>query len=133
MTTATEIESIGQIAIAITDIRKSVVFYQDVLGLELLFEVPSGMAMFDCGGTRVMLTTQQGSEQDHRTSVIYYKVKNIEVSAKAIKKNGAKFIQEPQLVAKMVDHDLWMGFIRDPDGNLVGIMAELPITDDKKE
>lgn len=130
MTQATEIESIGQIAIAITDIRKSVVFYQDVLGLELLFEVPSGMAMFDCGGTRVMLTTQQGLERDHHTSVIYYKVKNIEVSSKAIKNNGAKFLQEPQLVAKMVDHDLWMGFIRDPDENLVGIMAELPVSNE---
>lgn len=132
MTTATEIESIGQIAIAISDIRKSVIFYQDVLGLELLFEVPSGMAMFNCGGTRVMLTTQQGSDRDHRTSVIYYKVKDIEASAKAIKNNGAKFIQEPQIVAKMVDHDLWIGFLRDPDENLVGIMAELPVAEDTK-
>ncbi len=128
MTTNVGINSIGQIAIAITDIRKSVAFYQDILGLELLFEVPSGMAMFNCGGVRLMLTTLQGSEMDHHTSVIYYRVKNIEESAKTLKNNGAKFIQEPQLVAKMVDHDLWMGFIRDPDDNLVGIMAELPLT-----
>jgi len=133
MTTATEIESIGQIAVAINDIRKSVIFYQDVLGLELLFEVPSGMAMFNCGMTRLMLTTQQGSDHDHRTSVIYYKVKDIEKSAKAIKSNGAQFIQEPQLVAKMVDHDLWIGFLRDPDENLVGIMAELPIAKEETE
>ena len=131
MTTATEIVSIGQIAIAISDIRKSVIFYQDVLGLELLFEVPSGMAMFNCGEVRIMLTTQQGTDHDHRTSVIYYKVKNIESSAKAIKNNGGKFIQEPQLVAKMVDHDLWIGFLRDPDENLVGIMAELPIAEEE--
>lgn len=133
MTQDTKIESIGQIAIAITDIKKSVIFYQDVLGLELLFEVPSGMAMFNCGGVRLMLSTQQGSEHDHRTSVIYYKVKNIEDSAIAIKKNGATFIQEPQLVAKMVDHDLWMGFVRDPDENLVGIMAELPVSEKDKK
>ncbi|MFK8011456.1 MAG: VOC family protein [Marinicellaceae bacterium] len=127
-----EIESIGQIAIAITDIKKSVNFYRDVLGLELLFEVPSGLAMFNCGGVRLMLTTQQGSDHDHRTSVIYYRVTDIVKSAEIIKNNGAKFIQEPQLVAKMADHDLWIGFLRDPDENLVGVMAELPIAEEDK-
>ena len=130
MSTNTGIESIGQIAVAITDIKKSVGFYRDVLGLELLFEVPSGLAMFNCGGVRLMLTTLQGSENDHHTSVIYYKVSDIQESAKVLKNNGAVFIQEPQLVAKMVDHDLWIGFLRDPDENLVGIMAELPLTDE---
>jgi hypothetical protein len=24
----------------------------------------------------------------------------------------------------MPDHELWMGFIRDPDGNLLGVMEE---------
>lgn len=127
MTSNVGINSVGQIAIAITNIKKSVAFYQDILGLELLFEVPSGMAMFNCGGVRLMLTTLQGREEDHHTSVIYYRVDNIEESAQTIKKNGVTFIQEPQLVAKMVDHDLWIGFVRDPDENLVGIMAELPL------
>ena len=130
MSTSTGIESIGQIAVAITDIKKSVGFYRDVLGLELLFEVPSGLAMFNCGGVRLMLTTLQSSESDHHTSVIYYKVSDIQESAKVLKDNGVVFIQEPQLVAKMVDHDLWIGFLRDPDKNLVGIMAELPLTDE---
>ncbi|MBL4772718.1 MAG: VOC family protein [Alcanivoracaceae bacterium] len=130
MSTNTGIESIGQIAVAITDLKKSVIFYKDVLGLKLLFEVPSGMALFDCGGVRLMLTTLQGTEKDHHTSVIYYRVNNIEESVTALKENGAVFIQEPQLVAKMVDHDLWMGFLRDPDENLVGIMAELPLPED---
>jgi methylmalonyl-CoA/ethylmalonyl-CoA epimerase len=28
------------------------------------------------------------------------------------------------LAAKMPDHELWLGFLRDPDGNLVGLMEE---------
>ena len=92
MSTHTGIASIGQIAIAITDIKKSVAFYQDIIGLELLFEVPSGMAMFNCGGTRLMLTTRQGRDEDHHTSVIYYKVEDIKASAQALKNNGAVFI-----------------------------------------
>ncbi|WP_212668871.1 VOC family protein [Pseudoalteromonas sp. NBT06-2] len=72
-----EVEKIGQIAIAISDLKKLVKFYRDILGLELLFEVPSGLAFFNCGGTRLMLTTLQGKEEDHNTSTIYYKVSDI--------------------------------------------------------
>jgi len=38
---------------------------------------------------------------------------------------GAKPEREPALTAKMPDHELWMGFLRDPDDNLVGIMEEV--------
>jgi len=37
---------------------------------------------------------------------------------------GATGERAPQLTAKMPDHDLWMAFVRDPDGNLVGLMEE---------
>ena len=45
-----EIQNIGQIAIAVSDIKKAVEFYKDKLGLSLLFEAPPGLAFFDCGG-----------------------------------------------------------------------------------
>ena len=122
-----EVEKIGQIAIAISDLKKSVQFYQDILGLELLFEVPTGLAFFDCGGTRLMLTTLQGKEEDHHTSTIYYKVSDIHSTTQLLQNKGVTFEREPQLAAKMADHELWIGFLRDPDNNLVGIMAELPL------
>ena len=122
-----EIEKIGQIAIAISDLKKSVPFYRDILGLELLFEVPSGLAFFNCGGTRLMLTTLQGKEEDHNTSAIYYKVSDIHKTTEQLQIKGVTFEREPKLAAKIDDHDLWIGFIRDPDNNLVGIMAELPL------
>lgn len=121
------INSIGQIAIAVTDIKLATKFYHDKLGLELLFEVPSGLAFFDCGGVRLMLTTLQGDEKDHHTSVIYYKVKNIDKFSTQLKQKGVVFEREPQFAAKMDDHNLWIGFLRDPDQNLIGIMAEMPI------
>lgn len=122
------IKSVGQIAIAITDIERSVEFYKEKLGLKLLFEAPPGLAFFDCDGVRLMLTTLQGEEKDHHTSVIYYKVSDIQSAAASLKDMGVTFIREPQLTAKMPDHELWIGFIRDPDENLIGIMAELPIS-----
>ena len=39
-----EIQNIGQIAIAVSDIKKAVEFYKDKLGLALLFEAPPGLA-----------------------------------------------------------------------------------------
>jgi hypothetical protein len=42
----------------------------------------------------------------------------------AIVARGAADERVPQLVAKMPDHALWIGFVRDPDGNLVGLMEE---------
>ncbi len=128
MDTDFKIESIGQIAIAITDLKSSVEFYQNILGLELLFEVPSGLAFFNCGGTRLMMTTLQGDKKDHNTSVIYYKVTDIHQAVIGLKSKGIVFEREPQMAVKMEDHELWIGFFRDPDSNLIGIMAELPLS-----
>ena len=120
-----EITNVGQIAIAVSDIHQAMTFYRDGLGLTLLFEVPPSMAFFDCGGTRLMLTTLQGEAKDHRTSVIYYKVAELAKATEALKARGLKFEREPELAAKMEDHELWIGFLRDPDENLIGIMAEV--------
>ena len=42
----------------------------------------------------------------------------------AIVERGARNERAPNLTAKMPDHDLWVGFVRDPDGNLIGLMEE---------
>ena len=127
-----DIEYVGQIAVAVSDIKRSVEYYKNILGLQLLFEVPSGIAFFNCGGTRLMLTVKKGDDKDHKTSVIYYKVKNIHDAEKAITDKGIKFIRSPELAAKMPDHELWIGFLRDPDDNLIGIMDEKPLQNDEK-
>ena len=38
---------------------------------------------------------------------------------------GVVFRDEPHLIAKMPDHDLWMFFVRDSEGNLIGLMSEV--------
>jgi methylmalonyl-CoA/ethylmalonyl-CoA epimerase len=35
------------------------------------------------------------------------------------------FVQPPHLVAKMPDHELWMAFLKDPDGNTLALMSEV--------
>jgi hypothetical protein len=34
-------------------------------------------------------------------------------------------VSKPHLIAKLPDHDLWMGFFRDSENNLVGLMSEV--------
>jgi len=120
-----KIENIGQIALAVSDIKVATAFYQDILELELLFEVPSGLAFFQIADTRLMLTTLQGDKKDHHSSVVYYKVSDIKKAQMALETKGIIFEQIPQLAAKMPDHELWIGFLRDPDDNLIGIMSEV--------
>ena len=44
------ITSLGQIAIAVSDLEQAVIFYRDSLGSSLLFDVPPSMTFFDCEG-----------------------------------------------------------------------------------
>jgi methylmalonyl-CoA/ethylmalonyl-CoA epimerase len=117
--------TIGQIGLTVTDVERAIVFYRDVLGMKLLFQVPN-MGFFGCDGIRLMIS---GSEKpdEHYGSVIYFKVPNIQQAHASLSQRGAPFEGEPHLVARMSDHELWMAFFRDPDRNLLALMSEVPL------
>jgi len=119
------ISRIGQIAINAHDVERATAFYQDALGLKLLFKAAPGLAFFDCGGVRLMLTRPEKPEFDHPSSVLYFTVPDIQAAYTKMKENGVKFEDEPHLLARMPDHDLWMTFFRDSEGNLLGLMSEV--------
>jgi methylmalonyl-CoA/ethylmalonyl-CoA epimerase len=124
--TAPSLRQIGQIAINVHDVKRAVVFYRDVLGLPLLFEVPPKMAFFDCGGVRLMLSLPETPAYDHPGSILYYRVQDIEGTGAALQARGVTFEPggSPHLVAKMPDHELWMGFFKDSEGNTLALMEE---------
>lgn len=117
-----EIGSIGQISIAAQELERAVRFYRDVLGLTFLFQAPPGLAFFECGGVRLMLSLPEGTSVG--TSVIYYRVGSVEAAHAACVERGAEDAGAPHLIAKMSDHELWMGFLKDSEGNLLGLMEE---------
>jgi len=118
------LEQIAQIAVNVKDVPRAVAYYRDVLGLKLLFEVPPKMAFFLCGGVRLMLSLPETAEYDHPGSILYYKVTDIEGTAATLKARGVAFQGEPHLIAKMPDHELWMGFFKDSEGNTLALMEE---------
>ncbi len=118
------LDRIGQIAINVKDLARAVRFYRDTLGMRFLFEVPN-LAFFDCGGVRLMLGRAEKPEFDHPGSVLYYKVADITATFAALKARDVDLIDEPHLIARMPDHDLWMVFFRDSEGNTLGLMSEV--------
>jgi len=92
--------------------------------MRFLFAAPPKMAFFDCGGVRVMLSLPEGAEFDHPGSVLYYTVDDIHAAAAALAARGVVFDAPPHIVARLPQADLWMGFFRDPDRNVLAIMTE---------
>ena len=98
-------------------------FYRDVLGLRLLMNAPN-MAFFDCGGVRLYLASGEGTEQHGASASIYFRTNDISGLLRALKEKSVSIHQEPQILARMPDHDLWLMWIRDSEGNLLGVMEE---------
>jgi methylmalonyl-CoA/ethylmalonyl-CoA epimerase len=121
---ATEIQSVGQIAINVHDSNRALEFYRDVLGLKLLFTVGQ-LAFFDCGGVRLMLSPPSSPEHDHPSSILYFKVADIQLAYAKLLQMNVKTEGEPALVAKMPDHDLWLVGFRDTEGNVMEFMSEV--------
>ncbi len=122
---AAALSGIGQIALVVSDVAKATAFYRDTLGLKLLFAAGPNRAFLAAGSVRLMLTTPQGHGEPGKNSILYFKVEGDIIAAHAaIVARGGTNERAPQLTAKMPDHELWIGFVRDPDGNLVGLMEE---------
>ncbi|MBL8896874.1 MAG: VOC family protein [Planctomycetes bacterium] len=116
--------TLGQVAIVVSDVPQALAFYRDLLGLRFLFQPGPQLAFLLAGEVRLMLTTPQGHGAVGASSVLYFRVQGIEALHAALVARGAKNERAPQLTARLPDHELWIGFLRDPDGNLVGLMEE---------
>ena len=115
---------IGQISINVHDVERAVKFYRDTLGMKYLFAAGK-MAFFDCGGIRLMLAIAEKPEFDHPSSILYFKVDDIQNTHATLAVRGVVFESQPTLVAKMPTHDLWMAFFRDSENNLLSLMSEV--------
>lgn len=99
-------------------------FYTQVLGLQFLFAPIEQLAFVQCGDTRLMLSQPQGAGDIGKNSIPYFKTTEIEQFYATALQHGAFAERAPQLAAQMPDHQLWIGFLKDPDGNLIGLMEE---------
>ena len=117
------LSTIGQVAVHVQDLERAVAFYRDRLGMKFLFQAPPGLAFFDAGGVRVMLSRPEG--ESGGTSILYFKVDDIQDATATLKERGVSFTDEPHIIANMETYDLWMAFFKDSENNTHALMSEV--------
>ena len=118
------IVDVGQVAVNVKDVDRAKAFYRDVLGLQHLFDIPSA-AFFMAGPLRLMLTRAEQPRFDHPASILYYRVPDIHAAFAALRDAGAPIEEEPRMIARMPDHELWLASFRDTEENLLALMSEV--------
>jgi catechol 2,3-dioxygenase-like lactoylglutathione lyase family enzyme len=118
--------AVAQIAIRVHDVDRAAAFYRDRLGLPLLFQFP-GLAFFQSGAVRLMLSLPEKPEFDHPGSVVYFKVGELEQVHETLSGRGVEFVDAPHVVHRAATYELWMAFFRDSEGNPLALMEERPL------
>jgi len=127
MANALTIDGMHQVALTTTDIGRSSQFYRETLGLKQLAVIdPPGLAFFDVNGVRLSLLQDAAAEPS--SSVIYFRVADIDAAVAVLKEKSVSLEQDPELVFKdskgqfgEAGEEEWMAFFRDPDGNLLAL------------
>ena len=117
------LSTIGQIAVVVHDVDRAVEFYRDTLGIKFLFRA-GNLAFFDAGGVRLMLDRPEQPEFDHPPSILYFMVLDIRDAHGQLKIRGVKFEDEPHMIARLADREVWMCFFRDCENNVMALMSE---------
>jgi methylmalonyl-CoA/ethylmalonyl-CoA epimerase len=122
------LNDIGQIGLTVLDLARAKNFYQNTLGMKFLFDAGT-MVFFQCGSIRLMIGLSEKPVPIGGT-ILYFKVPDMQKVHAELKERSVEFIQAPHLVARAPDHDLWMAFLKDSEGNTVGLMSEVASTAD---
>ena len=122
--TSVRLEQIGQIALTVTDLERAKRFYGEALGLKHLFDA-GRMVFFQCGEVRLLVGLAEGALAPGGGTILYFRVAEIGRAHAALVAKGVEFVQGPQMVAKMPDHELWLAEFADPDGNRLALMSEV--------
>lgn len=116
-----------QVAQHAEDLDRAAAFYGRLLGHQPSgrFE-PPGLLFFDLDGVRLLL------ERGVSSATLYLGVDDIEATLDRVR-GFAKVVSEPHLIFRHTDDSLgpictdeWQAFIRDPEGNLVGLVSQVP-------
>ena len=112
---------IAQIAITVENLERAKGFYRDVLGLKHLFDAPPGLAFFQCGETRLMLSRPEGDSGG--SSILYYGVEDVAAAHRALVEAGVAFEEEPRKIAEVEGRPIELAICRDSEGNLLGLIS----------
>ena len=115
---------LGQVARTCRSVEDSRAWYRDVLGLPELYAFP-GLAFFDVGGVRLMLTEEEGGPGPSE-SILYLRVPDVHAEKDALESRGVKFTHAPHMIHRHEDGtEEWMAFFEDNEGRPLAIMTQV--------
>jgi methylmalonyl-CoA/ethylmalonyl-CoA epimerase len=124
-----------QVAIPVKDMARALDFYRSLLDDEpiAVFD-PPGLAFFRLGETRLLLDAAAGAESgDVGGGLIYLRVLNVAEVVENLRERGTEIQGEPHIIFDDTDGTFgdageveWMAFIKDPDGNTIGLASRAP-------
>ena len=120
---------LAQVAQHAEDLDRAAAFYERLLGSPPLARFdPPGLLFFDLGDkVRLLLETAASP------AVIYLAVDDVVTRVEELHADGVVVESEPHVIFSHTDDTLgpagsdeWMAFIRDSEGNLVGLVSHSP-------
>lgn len=120
-----QIQGIGQVNLLVREIGRAEAFYRDVLGLPHLFTFGS-LAFFNLDGVRLFLAQPENGGEWRPSSVLYFRVAEIEAAHRTLAERGVPFEAAPHLIHRHESGiEEWMAFFTDPDGNTLALMSQI--------
>jgi DNA-binding CsgD family transcriptional regulator/catechol 2,3-dioxygenase-like lactoylglutathione lyase family enzyme len=115
---------LGQVARTTRSVEDARGWYRDVLGLPELYAFP-GLAFFDLGGVRLMLTEEDGNASAQQ-SILYLRVPDLHGARDQLEQRGVKFTHAPHMIHRHDDGtEEWMAFFEDNEGRPLALMTQV--------
>lgn len=108
------------IVLGVTDLARSVSFYRETLGLELVGE-SGGLAFFNVGGLTLMLNTALADPDSPIAGAteVVFAVGTVSAGHRVLEQRGCHFIQVPREVTP----GSWAATFLDPDGHKLTLLG----------
>ena len=117
-----------QVAQRAEDLQRATAFYSRLLGAEPIASFdPPGLVFFDLDGVRLLLDRAAPS------GLLYLAVPDVRESVERLRADGVEVTAAPHVIFRddegrfgAAEHDEWMAFVKDSEGNTVGLASRHP-------
>lgn len=113
--------TVAQVSMRAVDLPRAKAFYREKLGLTIAVDAPN-LAIMAAGSVTIMLSPAEKPEYDHPGSILYFRVADVAATHRELVSRGVTFVAPPHPVHKGPGFELWMGFLKDSEGNTLAIM-----------